>query len=62
MIKNEEILKVDDLKNKSEFERKIIESFKDSKILESYKSLSQAYQELPKFIEQIKSKKSFLLN
>ena len=62
MIKNEEILKVDDLKNKSEFERKIIESFKDSKILDSYKSLSQAYQELPKFIEQIKSKKSFLLN
>ena len=62
MIKNEEILKVDDLKNKSEFERKIIECFKHPKIIDSYESLSQAYQELPKYIEQIKSTKSFLLN
>ena len=62
MIKNEEIIKVDDLKNKSEFERKIIECFKHPKIIDSYESLSQAYQELPKYIEQIKSTKSFLLN
>ena len=64
MEKNDDILKVDELKTKSEFEMKIIESFKHTKVINSYKSLSQAYEKLPKYIEEIKNNKgsSFILN
>ena len=64
MIKNDESLQVNELKTKPEFEQKIIESFKQSKVINSYESLTQAYQILPKYIEEIKNKNgsSFLLN
>ena len=64
MEKNEESIQVDELKVKTEFEKKLIEAFKESNVLNSYELLSQAYAELPKYIEQIKNKtfSSFILN
>ena len=64
MEKNEESIQVDELKIKTEFEKKLIEAFKESNVLNSYELLSQAYAELPKYIEQIKNKtfSSFILN
>ena len=64
MEKNDDILKVDELKMKSEFEMKIIESFKNTKVIKSYELLSQAFEKLPKYIEEIKNNKgsSFILN
>ena len=59
MEKNDDILKVDELKMKSEFEMKIIESFKNVKVINSYELLSQAFEKLPKYIEEIKN---YLLN
>ena len=63
MEKSEETLKVEDTKIKTEFERKIIESFKKNKVINSYEQITQAYQELPKYIEQIKKQQNaFILN
>ena len=65
MEKSDETIQVDELKLKSEFEKKLIESFKQPKIMNSYESLTQAYIELPKYVEQIKNKKispPFILN
>ena len=60
----EDSLKVNDLTIKTEFERKIIESFRQIKAIDSYQTLSQAYIELPKYIEEVKRKNnySFILN
>ena len=62
--KNEESIQVDEIKTKSDFEKKLIQAFKETKIIKCHDSLSQAYLELDKYIEQIKNQKnsSFLLN
>ena len=63
MEKNDEVIQIEDSKLKSDFEKKIIESFKQTKILDCYESLFKAYQELPKYIEQIKKQQNlFILN
>ena len=64
MEKNEESIQVNENKIKSEFEKKLIESFKQAKVVDSYELLLQAYNELPKYIEDIKDKKIslFILN
>ena len=64
MEKNDETLQIYEIKIKTEFEKKIIESFIESKVVNSYELLSKAYQELPKYIQQIKEKKSssYILN
>ena len=65
MEKNDETVQIEEIKIKSEFEAKIIESFKHSIIINSYESLNKAYLELPTYVEQIKNKKispSFILN
>ena len=64
MEKNIEVLQVNENKIKSEFEIKLIESFKQTKVADSYELLLQSFYELPKYIEKIKDKKkqSFILN
>ena len=64
MEKKDEVLPVNEIKIKTDFEKKIIESFIETKVANSYESLSQAYQELPKYIQRIKDKKnsSYILN
>ena len=64
MEKKDEVLPVNEIKIKTDFEKKIIESFIETKVDNSYESLSQAYQELPKYIQRIKDKKnsSYILN
>ena len=58
-------IQVDEIKIKSNFEKKLIEAFKQTKVINCHNSLSQAYIELDNYIEQIKSQKKnsiFLLN
>ena len=64
MIKNIEALNVINESTKSEFEKLIIESFKESNIINSYNFLSRAYDELPNFIEEIRHSRkiAFILN
>ena len=64
MEKNIEVLQVNENKIKSEFEIKLVESFKQTKVADSYELLLQSFYELPKYIEKIKDKKkqSFILN
>ena len=49
MIKNNEALNVNNEKSKSDFEKFIIESFKESNIINSYNFLFRAYDGLPNY-------------
>ena len=64
MEKNDEVLKVEYENTKLEFEKLLIESFKESNIINSYNLLLRAYNELSNYIEQVKNSKkiSFILN
>ena len=64
MIKNNETLNINNENTKSEFEKYIIESFKESNIINSYNFLLKAYDELPNYIEQVRHSKkiAFILN
>ena len=64
MIKNNVTLNINNENTKSEFEKYIIESFKESNIINSYKYLLKAYDELPNYIEQVRHSKkiAFILN
>ena len=64
MIKNNVTLNINNENTKSEFEKYIIESFKESNIINSYNFLSRAYDELPNYIEQVRHSKkiAFILN
>ena len=50
MIKNNVTLNINNENTKSEFEKYIIESFKESNIINSYNFLLKAYDELPNYI------------
>ena len=62
----EESIKVDTIKEKSIFERAIIESFKQNKVKDVCEKLTIAYEELPNYIDEIKKEKekkqNFILN
>ena len=64
MIKNNVTLNINNENTKSEFEKYIIESFKESNIINSYNFLLKAYDELPNYIEQVRHSKkiAFILN
>ena len=64
MIKNNVTLNINNENTKSEFEKYIIESFKESNIINSYNLLLKAYDELPNYIEQVRHSKkiAFILN
>ena len=64
MIKINETLNINNENTKSEFEKYIIESFKESNIINSYNLLLKAYDELPNYIEQVRHSKkiAFILN
>ena len=64
MIKNNEALNVNNEKSKSDFEKFIIESFKESNIINSYNFLFRAYDELLNYIEEIRHSRkiAFILN
>ena len=64
MEQNDEALKVEYENTKPEFEKIIVESFKETNIINSYNILLKAYNELPNYIEQAKNSKkiSFILN
>ena len=64
MEQNDEALKVEYENTKPDFEKIIIESFKETNIINSYNLLLKAYNELPNYIEQAKNSKkiSFILN
>ena len=64
MIKINETLNINNENTKSEFEKYIIESFKESNIINSYNFLLKAYDELPNYIEQVRHSKkiAFILN
>ena len=64
MEQNDEALKVEYENTKPEFEKIIIESFKETNIINSYNLLLKAYNELSNYIEQVKNSKkiSFILN
>ena len=64
MEKNDEVLKVEYENTKLEFENQLIESFKESNIINSYNLLLRAYNELSNYIEQVKNSKKilFILN
>ena len=64
MIKNNVSLNINNENTKSEFEKYIIESFKESNIINSYNFLLKAYDELPNYIEQVRHSKkiAFILN
>ena len=64
----EESVKIDVVKEKSIFERAIIEAFKQTKVADIYEKLLIAYEELPNYIDEIKkgneqdNNKKFILN
>ena len=64
----EETVKLDIVKEKSIFERAIIEAFKQNKVSDTYEKLSIAYEELSIYIDEIKKvneqekKNNFVLN
>ena len=64
MIKNNVTLNINNENTKSEFEKYIIESFKESNIINSYNLLLIAYDELTNYIEQVRHSKkiAFILN
>ena len=64
MIKNNEALNVINENAKSDFEKFIIESFKESNIINSYNFLFRAYDGLPNYIEEIRHSRkiAFILN
>ena len=64
MIKNNEALNVINENAKSDFEKFIIESFKESNIINSYNFLFRAYDELLNYIEEIRHSRkiAFILN
>ena len=64
MIKNNEALNVINENAKSDFEKFIIESFKESNIINSYNFLFRAYDGLPNDIEEIRHSRkiAFILN
>ena len=64
MEQNDEALKVEYENTKPEFEKIIVESFKETNIINSYNLLLKAYNELPNYIEKAKNSKkiSFILN
>ena len=64
MIKNNVTLNINNENTKLEFEKYIIESFKESNIINSYNFLLKAYDELPNYIEQVRHSKkiAFILN
>ena len=64
----EDSVKLDVTKEKSIFERAIIESFKQNKVKDIYEKLLIAYEELPNYIDEIKKeneqdkKHNYILN
>ena len=64
MKENDEIIKVENDKSKSDFEQLIQNSFKESNITESYSHLLKAYNELPNYIDQIKNSRkiAYIIN